>query len=166
MYDYSTLVTFGITIINIIILYFILRLILFKPVTKFIAKRSQKIKKDLDDAARDKSESEKALAQYREKLKEADVEAQNIIREARIKAETEAAQIIAEGKTKAEAMAAASAKRLEAEQQAAIARFNLEAVALVMAASARLAQREFSSDKDRQYIQMLLGEIGKSGVSQ
>ena len=165
MYDYSTLVTFGITIINIIILYFILRLILFKPITKFIAARSQKIQKALDDAAKDKSEAEKMLTQYREKLNEADIEAQNIIREARIKAEKEAAEIIAEGKAKAEDMAAASAKRLEAEQQAAITRFNLEAVALVMAASARLSQRDFSSEEDRQYIKMLLGELGKTGVS-
>ncbi|MCL2763443.1 MAG: ATP synthase F0 subunit B [Treponema sp.] len=158
MLDFS--VTFIITIINIAILFFILRAILFKPVTKFMAERALRIQNSIDQAEAEKTQAHKLLEQYQDKLQAADAEAAAIITAARAKAEAEAKGIIAEGKAAAQALTEAGRKQIESEQQAAFARFKLESAALVMAAAARLVQREFASDDKRRYANLLLEELG------
>jgi F-type H+-transporting ATPase subunit b len=140
-------------------LFFILRLVLFKPVTKFMADRANRVRASIDQAEKDKAQAEKMLAEYRDKLKNADAEAGEIIKTAREEAEAETRQIIADGKAIAEALAAAARKQVESERQAAFARFKLEAAALVMAATARLVQRELTGDDNRRYANMLLDEL-------
>jgi F-type H+-transporting ATPase subunit b len=157
MLDFS--VTFGITILNIIILTLILRAVLFKPVTKFMAERAKRVQDSIDQAEKDKGDSQRILEQYQSKLRNADAEAGEIVKAARERAETEARRIVADGKTTAEALTASARKQIEAERQAVFARFKLEAVALVMAASARLVQREISGEDKNRYVTMLLDEL-------
>ena len=157
MLDFS--VTFIITIVNITILYLILRKILFKPVTKFMADRTKRVQDSLDQAKQDKNAAQKLLADYQRKLANAAEDAEDIRKTAHEKAKAEAAQIVAEGKEAADALLAAGRKHLEGERQAMLARFKLEAAALVMAASARLAQRELTGDDNRRYAAMLLDEL-------
>jgi F-type H+-transporting ATPase subunit b len=157
MLDFS--VTFVITIVNIVILFFILKKILLKPVTKFTADRTKRIQDSLMQAETEKVEARKMLAQYKEKLKNAEDEAEEIIRAAHKNAKADAEKIIARGKVDADVLITSARKQIETEQKAALARFNVEATALVIAASARLVQREFSGDDNRRYVNMLLDEL-------
>ena len=157
MLDFS--VTFFITIINIVFLTLILRKILFKPVTKFMAERAQKVQDSIDQAERDKAASQKLLSEYQGKLKSAQSEADEIIKAARKDAEAETQRIIAAGRAEAHNLTEAARRQIELEQQAAFARFKAEAAALVMAASARLIQRELSSEDNRRYANMMLDEL-------
>jgi len=157
MLDFS--VTFIITIINITILFLVLRKILFKPVTKFMADRTKSVQESIEQADKDKAQAKNLLAEYEEKLKNADAEAQKILKSMRENAERQSEMIVAEGKKEAANIVAATRKQLEAEYQAALAKFRLEAAALVIAASAKLAARDFSSDDNRRYVNMLLDEL-------
>jgi F-type H+-transporting ATPase subunit b len=157
MLDFS--VTFGITIINIIILTLILRKVLFKPVTKIMADRAQRVQDSIDQAEKDKADSRGLLEQYQNKLKNADAEAEKIVKTARESAEQEARQIVTSGKAEAQALTEAARRQIESERQAAFARFKLEAAALVMAATAKLVQREISGDDKNRYVTMLLDEL-------
>jgi F-type H+-transporting ATPase subunit b len=157
MLDFS--VTFGITIINIIILTLILRAVLFKPVTKIMAERARRVQDSIDQAEKDKADSRGLLEQYQNRLKNADAEADKIVKTARESAEQEARQIVTEGKAAADAMTEAARRQIESERQAAFARFKLEAAALVMAATAKLVQREISGDDKNRYVNMLLDEL-------
>jgi len=157
MLDFT--VTYAITIINIIILTLILRAVLFKPVTKFMAERAKRVQDSIDLAEKEKADSRELLEQYQNKLKNADAEAEKIVQAARTHAEREALQIIADGKASAEALTEAARRQIEAEQKAAFARFKLEAAALVVAVSAKLAARNFTTDDDRRYANMMLDEL-------
>ena len=157
MLDFS--VTLIITIINIAILTFILRAILFKPVTKFMADRAKRIQDSIDQSERDKSQAKKLLEEYEARLKDVEAEAELILQNAREEAGNEAAAIIAGGKAEAEGIKAAARIQIEAEKQAAFARFRVEAAALVMAASGRLLQRELSAENHGLYVDMLLQEL-------
>ncbi|MDR2480384.1 MAG: ATP synthase F0 subunit B [Treponema sp.] len=163
MLDFS--VTFVITIINIVILFFILRAILFKPVTKFMAERAKRIQNTIEEAGRDKAKAQALLAQYENQLKNAETEAKTVIKAARENAEAEAEQIAARGREEAETLIASARRQIEAEQQAALARFNIEAAALVMAAAARLAARDFNSEDNRHYANMLLDELSVQRIA-
>ena len=157
MLDFS--VTFIITIINITILFFILRAVLFKPVTKFMADRAKRVQDSIDQARKEKEEAAKLLAEYEGRLKNAEAEAREILRTARENADRQAQMTVAEGKQKAQDMADAALKQIEMERQAALARFKLEAAALVMAVSAKISTKDFSGDDNRRYASMLLDEF-------
>jgi F-type H+-transporting ATPase subunit b len=157
MLDFS--VTFIITIINITILFFILRAILFKPVTKFMAARAKKVQDMIEQAEKDKAEAKRLLAEYENRLQEADTRANVTIKIANENAARQAEQIIEKGKAEAENLILAAQKQIEAEKQVALAKFKLEASALVIAAATKLAARNISDDDNRRYVNMLLEEL-------
>jgi len=161
MLDFS--VTFIITIINIAILFFILRAVLFKRVTKFMADRSKRIQDSIEQSEKDKTQAKALLAQYQAQLETAEVEAETIIKAAREHARAEAEKIIAESRVSAEAALTNARKQLETEQRAALAVFRKEAAALVAAASGRLVGRELKSEDNRYCAEMLLAEIEPAG---
>ena len=57
------------TVLNILILYFILKKILFKPVTKYMSDRSNKIKEALDMAEEAKKKVEEMEKEHQARLK-------------------------------------------------------------------------------------------------
>jgi len=164
MLDFS--VTFLFTLINIAILFFILRKILFKPVTKFMAERAQKIQDSIDQAGKNKADAAKLFAEYEARLKKAEDDAREILSEAAKNAERLTEQIIAEGKQEAANIVALAHKQIEDEHQAALAKFRLEAAALVIAAAAKLASRDFSGDDNKPYVNMLLEELSSHSAAQ
>ncbi|HCC37651.1 MAG TPA: ATP synthase F0 subunit B [Treponema sp.] len=156
------LVTFVLTIVNVGVLCLLLRAILFKPVTKFMEERAKKIQDTIDQAEKDKSEAQQLLDEYKNQLKNAEVEAEGIIKAARENAEREAAHIISEGKDAAETALANARKQIETEREAALAKFRADAVMLVLAASARLIGREIQQDDSRHFVNMLLDELSRA----
>ena len=157
MLDFS--VTFVITIINITILAFILRKILFKPVTKFMTDRARRVQESIEQSEKDKTQAKALLAQYEAQLRAAETEAEAIIHTAREHAQAEAEKIIAEGRLSAEAAMANARRQLDMEHQAAMSVFRKEAAALVIAASSRVVGREIKNEDSRQYADMLLEEV-------
>jgi F-type H+-transporting ATPase subunit b len=162
MLDFS--VTFIITIINIAILFFILRAILFKPVTKFIDARAKKVQDIRDQAEKERSQARALIEQYEAQLKKADEEGAEIIRVARETAREEAARIVAGGKADVEKYLEKARKQLESEQQTAMAAFSTEAAALVLTVTGRLLRRDLSDEDSREQAVILLRELGKRHV--
>ncbi|MDR1444112.1 MAG: F0F1 ATP synthase subunit B [Treponema sp.] len=155
-----SIATFLVTLVNIAILFAVLRALLFKPVTKFMADRSRKIEESIAGAESEKAQARQLLEQYRAQLKNADEEAEAIIKNARENAVREADRIIAEGKTRAENMVSTARTRIDSEQQAALALFKAEAAALVVAAAGRLLMRDLNQEDDRRLAASLLKELG------
>jgi F-type H+-transporting ATPase subunit b len=154
--------TFLVTLINIGILFVILRAVLFKPVTKFIADRSKKVEDTIAQADRDKAQAKQLLQQYEDQLKNADTEAEAIIRGARENAGRESERIIAEGRARAENIIAAAQVQIQAERQAALAAFKGEAATLVVAAATQLLRRDLNQEDNRRLAASLLQEVATS----
>lgn len=163
MLDFS--VTFVITILNITVLFFILRAILFKPVTKFMAERTKKVEDSIEQAEKDKTQARAMLAQYEERIKNAEADAAAIIQNAIELAQLEAEKIIAESHASAEITLASSRKELELERLAALERFKEEAASLVVETTSRLLARELKAEDCLAYADMLLAETGSLASS-
>ncbi|MDR2133496.1 MAG: ATP synthase F0 subunit B [Treponema sp.] len=153
------LVTFFFTFVNIGILFFILRAVLFRPVSKFMEDRAKRIRDTIDQAEKDRSRAKQMLEQYEGRLKNAEAEAEAIVRTARENAERESGRIVAGGKAAAETLLANTRRQLEAERRAALERFRTEAAALVVMASSRLVARDLNQEDNRRYAGMLLEEL-------
>ena len=151
--------TFVITIINITILFLILRAVLFKPVTKFMADRAKRVQDAIEQSEKDKDSARALLLKYEEQLKNVRGEAEQIIRNAQVSARQEADRISAEGKSAAAAALANAQKQIEAEQREALSNFRQSAAGLITAASGRLLDRELKDEDNRHYAEMLLESL-------
>ncbi|GHV83163.1 ATP synthase subunit b [Spirochaetia bacterium] len=157
MLDFS--ITFFITLLNIAILFIVMRKILFKPVTKFMENRTAKIRSEIENAEKDREEAKSLRILYEGKLKAAEAETAEKTRKILDAAEKRAAGIITAAKAQAESLAAAGRKQITNERQAAMITFRAEAAALVVAAAGRLLRQKLDSD-DNRFAEQLLRELG------
>lgn len=88
--------------IAVFFLFLALSYLLFNPVRKMLAERQNRIKTDIDSAAADKEDAKALKAEYDEKLKNIDKEAEAILSEARQKAFHNEAKIIDDAKKEAQ----------------------------------------------------------------
>lgn len=99
--DLQTLISIGIQLLNAIILAIALSYILYKPVKKFMQKRTDKIQNKIDEADAAMAKANELIAQYKEKLKRADKESDEILEAARLKALDESKIILEEARREA-----------------------------------------------------------------
>jgi len=159
MLDFS--VTFFISFLNIAILYFILRKLLFRPVTAFMENRSSRISAEIENAAKTKAEAENLRAAYEERLRSADADAEKILRSAREESLEQRDAILKEAKREAEEFMEAARRKMEDERKAASAAFRQEAADLVLAATGKLLKREILDEDSRRASAALVAELGK-----
>jgi F-type H+-transporting ATPase subunit b len=93
-----------ITIINLIVLYVLLRVLFFKPVNNFLEQRREKVHADLDNARRDREEAQRLLKEHRQLVADNKAEAAKIIDQAVRQAEGRKDEIIAEASQEAQAL--------------------------------------------------------------
>ena len=101
--DLQLLADSALMIVAVFVLFLIASYLLFNPVRDMMAKRQAKIKGELDDAAKDKEDAAALKAEYEEKLKNVDKEAEEILSDARKRAlaKEEASRIIERAKVEA-----------------------------------------------------------------
>ena len=160
-----SLTTFLVTFVNIVVLFIILRAILFKPVTKFMEERSGRVANSLAQAEKDKNQAKLLLEQYEARLRGAEGEAAEIVLAAREAAGQQAERITAAAKAEAERLLQNARRQIESEGEAAMERFRAEAAGLVLAAAAKLLRREPGREDSRLQAELLLRELGKAGKS-
>lgn len=89
-------------IINIVILYFLLRLIIYKPVSKFMKERAGRIQKQMKDADEARTMAAEEKERFDNKISELDMSIDKILTENEAKAREAAAKIIEEAKKQAD----------------------------------------------------------------
>ena len=90
-----------ITMLAVFTMYVILSYLLFNPARKFMNKRQQKIRDDLEYAAKEKEEGAAFKAEYDQKIKEVGAEAEMILSDSRRKALLQEEEVIASAKQEA-----------------------------------------------------------------
>ncbi|MDR2397758.1 MAG: ATP synthase F0 subunit B [Spirochaetaceae bacterium] len=153
--------TFLITLLNIGILFVVLRAVLFKPVTRFMRERTQKVQDTIAQAHKAEAQAQALLKDYQERLAQAEETGKTLIKAAQEQAQKEAARIVAQGKAEAEVLLERGRKQLEAEREAALSCFRAEAAALVIGATSALLKRELIGEDSRRFAGLALQELGR-----
>ena len=96
--DFQLLADAVLTLIAVIDLFFFLSYFLFNPAREFMNKRKDKIKSELEEAKKSQEEAAALKAEYEDKLKNVDKEAEGILSAARKKAMDNEASIVAKAK--------------------------------------------------------------------
>lgn len=135
-----------ISIINIAVLFILLRLILWKFVVKYLSAREKRIRSEFDDIEKRRSDADELKLEYEKKLESIEVIARDQMRESQIKASTEAEEILNEAREKARVMTIDARERIAEEKERAINDAHREIAQLATDMAARILRREVSID--------------------
>lgn len=105
------------TVINVLILYFLMKKFLFGRVHKILDQREQDIQAQRQKAADTNAEAEKLKAQYEAQMQTIEAQGQKSIAEAKEKADAEYNRILAEAGQKSDGIVAAARERAKAAAQ-------------------------------------------------
>ena len=160
-FDEAFFSNFFITIINLLVLFFILKKLLFKPVTNFIDNRNGKIEEAINSANSLKEEVENMKQEYEDKLKGAGEEGKKIVEEYRDRASVEYTSAIDTAKRDAQKIIEDARREIDVEKDKAIAELKQEVGNLVVTASEKVIKKNMDTETNRE----LISEFIDSGVA-
>ncbi len=146
------------TVFNVLLLFVLLRIFLFKRVNKILDERTASIQKEIDDAEKAKTEAEELKAQYTASVGEAKEEAAKILRNAHEEAESERAAIIRRSHEEAEDIVNAAGETIENERRRVIRQARSEIADLAIEAASKVVGANLDDEKNRRLVDEFLSE--------
>ena len=135
-----------INIINIIVLFVIVRGLAYKPVKKFLDARKERIAKELSDAAAAKQTAEEEALKYKELTEKSKAEGTEIIHEAERTAKENAAEIIKTAKQSAAEITEKARETAKREHDAQLAAMKGDIADLAFDISRQVLSRELTDE--------------------
>jgi len=149
--------------LNFILFFALIWSFAFKPVTKMLAERKDKIEQGLKDAEQARRDRESAESERVATLAEARRESNDILARAqRVSQETRDADIAAT-RAELERMRERAAGEIEAEKQRALQELRAEVADLALEAASRVVGETMTGDRQRRLVQEFLATSDSSG---
>ena len=146
-------------IINILILYFLLKRFLFKPVNGILEKRQQEADSIFAQANEKEAQAQESKAQYETLLGEAKSEKEKIVAEARKEASAAYSRIVSEAKDKAGTIVEKAQTDAEKEKNAILEQADAEVRDMVLTAAAKMAGAAEGEDTDHALYDRFLEKV-------
>jgi F-type H+-transporting ATPase subunit b len=143
----------------------VLKKFAFPAITEAIDKRAKVIKDSIDTAERQRDESDKLLAEYRQRLTEAREQSDEIIARARKAAESTKAEATVEGKAKREELVEAARRDIEVETRRALDDIRKEVASLTILATEQVTRRSLDDAAHRELVEDALREADFSALA-
>lgn len=150
-----------VSLVQFLILYWLLRRFLWGPVTHALDERARKIREGLDLAESAKQERERMKQEVERLLAQARREAGEISERTRAAAEAAAADIRAQAKAEADRLRDKGRQDAQALHDQALAQLRSEVASMAVLAASRILGREVSPEQHRALIERSLDEAGK-----
>ena len=147
-----------VSIVNFLLLLYVMRRLLWGPITTMLANRAEKIREGLAMAAAAKAERERMEAEVERLLADARREAQTIAERMTAAAEAAAADIRAQAKTEADRIRERGREDATHLHDQALAQLRSELAGMVVLAASRVLGRELDPEKHRALIEQSLDE--------
>ncbi len=151
--------TFIFQTINVLIVLVGLYLLLWKPLSKTLNSRGEKIEGDLREASSAKEKAEELLASYQTQLTEAQQEARDILQRATEMAETARSEMVAQAKEEAAQVLEKARQEIEKEKMSALAAIRNQAADLVVMATGKILARALTAEDQEHLLQDALAEV-------
>ena len=145
-------------IINLLVLYLLLKKFLFKPVCKMMDERSAKIQSDLDGAAQAKADAEKIKADYEAEI--ADAHSQAVENKAKAQAGRECDLMLENARAESAKIMKEAEKSIANEKEKAMDDAKYQIADLAILAAAKVIKKNVGGDYDRETVDEFLSEVG------
>ncbi len=136
------------TVINVLVLYLLMKKFLFKPVLAVLEKRKEMIAANMEEARKSQQEAEELKADYEERLSAAKEEAQQIVHNARELAEQERTGILEKTRAESEQMIEKAKAVIVSEQEQAQQEAKEEIAKLAVLAARKIIEAGDANDTD------------------
>ncbi len=148
------------TIINLVVLYLLLRHFLFKPVMNIMEQRKQMIADGLQNAQNVQDEAMKMKQGYEEALSGAKEESVRIIEKAQREAKTEYERILKEADVKAGGMIESAKETIRIEREQTMNELQSQIAGLAMSAAEKIVGEKTENQGNQGIYDRFLKEVG------
>jgi F-type H+-transporting ATPase subunit b len=137
----------------------LLRKLAFPRIAEALDKRQRAIEESIDVAERTKTEAEALLNEYRERLKEARVQAEEIVTRARQAGEATERDSTEAARAKREELMAQARRDIEAETRRAIQEIRNEVANLTVMATEKVTRKTLTEEDQQRLVKEALDEL-------
>jgi F-type H+-transporting ATPase subunit b len=151
-------------ILNFLILVALLRAFCYKPVVRMLKARQDRIAESLQKADDDKAEADRLLADYKQKLAEANKKAEAIVSAAQKQADQEHEAKIQETNAQIAQMKKEAAEQIANDRARAVEQLKGEVVALSLAAAGKIIAKNIDQNDNEQLIDEFVNQLDKDKI--
>lgn len=144
--------------VNLILLFILLKIFLFKPIGKIMDERTRAIQDDIDSAKKSKEEAEALKKEYNESISEAKEKAQEIIMKAHEDAESEKSVILKKSQEEADQLIIDANKTIENERRRVLSQAQTQIADLAIEAASKIISENLDDEKNRRLVDKFLSE--------
>lgn len=150
------------TIINLLVLYVILKKLLFGRINRVLQARGEQINQQFDQAERQQAQAEQLKAEYEKKLTQAQEEAEGIVSQAQMRGKREYQAIISQAQEDVRQLQNQAQAQNQADREEMIRATRREVAQLAVMAAAKVAQKSLDVESDRAVAEQFLAEAGET----
>ena len=132
----------------------------YQPVKKGMEARTERIRKDLDQAEKAKSEAESILDEYKKQLADAKNESNRIIDEARQQAEKVKSDLTESANKEVAELKAKATEDIETARNAAIASLQSSVASMAIELAEKVVEKNLDKDTNRRLIDSFIEKVG------
>lgn len=158
--DSQLLIDAGITILAMFFVFLLLSYLLFNPARDMLEKRQAGIREQMDTAAKEKQDAIQFKAEYDEKIKNVDKEADEILSEARKTALKKENEIVAKAKEEAVRILDRANREVELEKNKVKDEVKQEMISVATVMAGKIVASSLDESKQSQLIADTLEEMG------
>lgn len=153
------------TVLAFLLTMWVLSKAAYPRIREALQKRADAINANIDAAERQRAEADQLLSEYRERLKEAREQADDIMARAKKAGDTAKSEAAEEGRAKRDELIDAAKKDIETETRRSLEKIRKEVADLTVLATERLTQKSLSDEDHRRLVEEALGEVDFSALA-
>jgi F-type H+-transporting ATPase subunit b len=153
------------TLIAFLAALFILRKFAWPAITQALDKRQRAIEESIDTAERARADAAELLEEYRQRLREARAQADEIVARARKAGEVHERESLEQARVRRDELLEQTRRDIEAETRRAIQEIRAEVADLTIMATEKVTRKALDADDQRRLVEEALGELDFSQLS-
>ena len=153
--------TIILTLLNTMILFLVLKFLLFDKVNKVLEDRKNDISTAYDNADKAQAEAEKLQLEYADRISNAKEESAQIITEATKKAQVRSDEIIAEARNEASSIMDKAYVEIEREKKKAVNEIKDEITDIAFEAAKLVVEKEINQQDNERLIEEFINNVGE-----
>jgi F-type H+-transporting ATPase subunit b len=153
------------TFLAFIVALLVLRKYAWPAITQALDKRQRAIEESIDTAERARADAAELLEEYRQRLREARAQADEIVARARKAGEVHERESLEEARVRRDELLEQTRRDIEAETRRAIQEIRAEVADLTILATEKVTRRTLDADDQQRLVEEALGELDFSQLS-
>ncbi len=155
--------SFAMILINVIILYVILKRFFWEKIRKYMLDRQAAIQDAIDNAEAINQRANEKMENYSKRIAKEEEEGREIIRNAKLKADAQARQIVENALKEASEIVAKAQASIEAEKERAVVEMKQEIAQMALMAAEKIVGKEIESTGHEAIVEEVINDARSTG---